>query len=626
MQDITRQHTKICQHEVLDAGQSHYCDWAQVEKLRSCVFDRPHELGLYEQRFLVAHQQTELVFTQIYTELRASMVDVEQLRLDGAIEKLGCCSALIEHAARCIATTTTIPKPEFSKFVQRLRPASGAESIEFRKVEIVSGMRADTPYVTERGVSFSYRAWLDRAPGQGEGQPRTRWLTPELDELLQQESIVCKIKRLRHEHPEHDKLGELLAAFREYEQAFNRFRMHQRGGHGRRGHYETALEMMTTGLGEVTRPGTGMTTGLRYLESVAKTASFYPELRNELLPTESGEVVLSGIQPSGALHIGNYFGAIAQHILMGRNTQDRCYFFIADLHALTTQRDAQAMRENVLDVAATYLAFGLDVERTPLFRQSDISEVTELAWLLSSVTGMGLLERAHSYKDKIGHGIKPSVGLFTYPVLMSADILLYQSSVVPVGKDQVQHIEMAQDMAGYFNEAFGGGTQILRRPEARLSPTPYVTGTDGRKMSKSYGNTIPLFLSGHELWSVVSGITTDSTPLGRPLPLERVGPNGEVEVEYVYSLLQLFCSSDELAEIRNWYRTGERHGRPFGWGHAKRLLADKIEERFVNARERRKHLLEHPDQVEAVLRRSAEKARVIARATLEACKYACGLL
>jgi tryptophanyl-tRNA synthetase len=339
----------------------------------------------------------------------------------------------------------------------------------------------------------------------------------------------------------------------------------------------------------------------------------------EVLPAR----VLSGIQPSGALHLGNYFGALRQHIALQDEFPGQSYYFIADYHALTTLRDAAALRANVFDVAVTYLACGLDPSKALLFRQSDIPEVTELTWLLSTVTGMGLLERAHSYKDKLAQGLKPVAGLCFYPVLMAADILIYKSSLVPVGKDQVQHIEMAQDMATHFNEAFG--QPVLRRPEWRLSSTPYVPGIDGRKMSKSYGNTLSLFMSGKPLRKAVGQVVTDSTPLGQPLSLTRVDADGESSKECVYALLELFCDEAELEQIRGFYATGQRDGQAFGWGHAKQLLAGKIETHFADARARREHYLAHPEEVEAVLRRSAELARAVARATLDECRRACGL-
>ena len=352
--------------------------------------------------------------------------------------------------------------------------------------------------------------------------------------------------------------------------------------------------------------------------------------------------VLSGIQPSGTLHLGNYFGAIQQHVALQDEFPGEAFYFIADYHALTTLHDAEALRKNVFDVAVTYLALGLDPEKALLFRQSDIPEVTELTWLLSTVTGMGLLERAHSYKEKVGKGLKPLAGLFFYPVLMAADILIYGSSLVPVGKDQVQHIEMTRDMATYFNETFAKDAPILRLPDHRLSKAPYVPGTDGHKMSKSYGNTVPLFMAGKPLKKLVlKEIATDSRELGSPLAFTRmitetlhvkVGEDQYEEVkqekevtEPTLALLELFCDETELEQIREWYRTGQRDGSPFGWGHAKTLLAEKIDAHFAPARARREHYLAHPEEVEAILQRSAERARKIARETVDACRRACGL-
>ncbi len=326
--------------------------------------------------------------------------------------------------------------------------------------------------------------------------------------------------------------------------------------------------------------------------------------------------VLSGIQPSGVKHLGNYFGAIKQHIELQDRYPGECFYFIADFHALTSLRNADEMRASVRELAVTYLALGLDPDKALLFRQSDVPEVTELAWLLATVTGMGLLERATSYKDKIDRGIKPSVGLFTYPVLMAADILIYDATLVPVGKDQIQHVEMTQDMATHFNETYGTGEELLHRPEFRLSEAPYVSGTDGKKMSTSYGNTIPLFESGKKLKKLVGGIVTDSTPLGEPLDPERCN---------VFALLKLFAAPDELERIAGWYRSGERDGEPFGYGHAKLLLGDHIERHFAAGRARRAELLAAPEKVEMTLLASAERARTAARATLDRCKRACGL-
>ncbi len=327
--------------------------------------------------------------------------------------------------------------------------------------------------------------------------------------------------------------------------------------------------------------------------------------------------VLSGIQPSGVKHLGNYFGAMQQHISLQDEFPGECFYFIADYHALTTLRDADAMRANVLELARAYLAVGLDPKKALLFRQSDVPEVTELAWLLSTVTGMGLLERAHGYKDKVAKGIKPNVGLFTYPILMAADILSYQSTLVPVGKDQIQHVEMTQDMATHFNQAFCKNEPVLCRPEFRLSKTPHVSGTDGQKMSTSYGNTIPIFATGKKLRKMLGRIVTDSTPLGEPLDPESCN---------VLKLLALFAEPNELDRIDDYYRKGAREGEPFGYGHAKQLLGAQIETHFAAARDKHAELCANPALVEEALQQSAERARAVARQTLDRCKRACGLL
>src|SRR5215469_11683921 len=245
------------------------------------------------------------------------------------------------------------------------------------------------------------------------------------------------------------------------------------------------------------------------------------------IPSPTPRRILSGVQPSGKLHLGNYFGAIRQHIALQDEAQ--CFYFIADYHALTTLDEAArrrlnndkikpkdraaTLREHVRDVALDYLALGLDPDKAALFRQSDVPEVTELAWILSSVTNMGLLERAVSYRDKVERGIEASVGLFYYPVLMAADILIYRSQVVPVGQDQVQHIEMTRDMAGRFNRTY---SEVFPIPTYRLDVGAKVPGIDGEKMSKSYGNTIDIFAEGKPLQRVVMSIKTDSTPLDAP--------------------------------------------------------------------------------------------------------------
>ena len=231
--------------------------------------------------------------------------------------------------------------------------------------------------------------------------------------------------------------------------------------------------------------------------------------------------VLSGIQPSGTLHLGNFFGAIQQHIDLQESAggPDRAFYFIANFHSLTSLHDADRLRALTRDVAVDYLTLGLDPAKATFFRQSDVPEVCELAWLLASCVGKGLLERAHSYKDKVAKGLEASMGLFSYPVLMAADILIYKSTVVPVGKDQQQHVEMAQDMAQSFNAAYG--REVLSRPEWRFSSVPVVPGIDGAKMSKSYDNTIPIFLpdgmTDKQAWKAYfASIKTDSRGVDDP--------------------------------------------------------------------------------------------------------------
>jgi len=314
--------------------------------------------------------------------------------------------------------------------------------------------------------------------------------------------------------------------------------------------------------------------------------------------------ILSGVQPSGKLHLGNYFGAIRQHIAL--QDEGECFFFIADYHALTTIQDPPQLAENVRGVALDYLALGLDPARTAFFRQSEVPEVTELAWILSTVTGMGLIERAHSYKDKLARGIAPTAGLFNYPVLMAADILIYRSNLVPVGQDQVQHIEMTRDMAGYFNQTY---SPVFPLPAARLDRAPTVPGTDGKKMSKSYGNTIEIFAEGKELKDSVMRIVTDSTPVEAPK-----------EPENVFALYSLFATDAERESLAARYRAGG-----MGYGDAKKLLVEKIDSHFAQARARRKELEKNPDAVEAALRRGAEKAGAEAKETMRLVREATGL-
>ena len=330
---------------------------------------------------------------------------------------------------------------------------------------------------------------------------------------------------------------------------------------------------------------------------------------------------LSGVQPTGRPHLGNWFGAIAQHIetsAAARPGSTDALFFIADLHALTTVTDAAEMRRNVAEIAATYLALGLDVERAAFFRQSDIPEVTELTWLLATCTGMGLLERAHSYKDKVSRGLVPSAGLFTYPLLMAADIVVYDADVVPVGKDQVQHVEMARDMVGHFNARWATPERpVLKRPEWRLSPAPRVPGTDGGKMSKSYDNTIWIFEEGRALAKAIGAIVTDARP-----PEEPKDPDGVP----AYLILEPFL---DAGEARRWRERLERGG-PDGPGYAeiKREIVARMDERFGEARERYHALMPgggRRGEVEEVLAEGARRARPLARSVLARCYRAVGL-
>jgi tryptophanyl-tRNA synthetase len=327
-------------------------------------------------------------------------------------------------------------------------------------------------------------------------------------------------------------------------------------------------------------------------------------------------VVLSGIQASGRLHFGNYFGAIRQHIALQADAGEHLYF-IADFHSLTSSRKADELRENVREVALTYLALGLDPARATLFRQSDVPEVCELAWLLACVAPMGLLERATSYKDKLAKGQEANVGLFTYPVLMAADILAYGSTDVPVGKDQQQHVEMTRDMAQSFNHRYGGGEPCLVVPSARVPSDERIAkvpGVDGEKMSKTYGNAIWIFEEGKALKNAINGIQTDSRP-----PEEPKDPDGVLLVRF----LELFLAPAELAQWKERIRAGGA-GAP-GYGHMKVRLIEAIDATFGPARARRKELLDTPGEIDAILTAGARKVRARARATVDRCYRACGL-
>ena len=317
--------------------------------------------------------------------------------------------------------------------------------------------------------------------------------------------------------------------------------------------------------------------------------------------------VLSGIQPSGRLHIGNYFGAIRQHLQL--QAEHECFYFIADYHALTSNPSPKAVQEYTLSVATDYMALGLDTEKTVFWRQSDMPEVTELTWLLSCITPMGLLQRCVSYKDKVAQGLSPNHGLFAYPVLQAADILIVQSDLVPVGADQKQHIEVTRDIAMRFNTAYGETFKIPR--DYIVESVAVVPGTDGRKMSKSYGNIIEIFEPEKSVKNKVMKIVTDSTPVEAPKNPEK---------DNVFALLRLFASPEELAEWDRRYRSGG-----MGYGEAKKRLAELMIEYFKPYRQKRSELEKDPDAVNAMLKRGAERARAVATPTLVAARKAVGL-
>lgn len=318
--------------------------------------------------------------------------------------------------------------------------------------------------------------------------------------------------------------------------------------------------------------------------------------------------ILSGIQPTGRFHWGNYFGAIRQYIELQDNEQ--AFYFIADYHALTTVRNPDELRANVQHAALDLLALGLDPDKAALFRQSDVPEIPELTWLLMSITQMHLLEKCVSYKDKKDRGIAADAGLFTYPVLMAADILLYDSDVVPVGVDQVQHIEVTRDIAQRFNHTFK--TEALKLPNYRvLDATAKVVGLDGEKMSKSYDNTIELFDTPKRLKKRINSIKTDSTPVEDPKDPEACS---------VFTLYKLFSTEEQQQELAEKYRAGG-----MGYGEAKKTLHEAAMDYFADARARREQLEQDPDTVEDILQAGASRAREVGRVVLDRCRAACGL-
>jgi tryptophanyl-tRNA synthetase len=321
---------------------------------------------------------------------------------------------------------------------------------------------------------------------------------------------------------------------------------------------------------------------------------------------------LSGIQPTGRFHWGNYFGAIRQYIDLqpgAHQAADEAYYFIADLHALTTVRDPERLRGFVRDAAIDLVSLGLDPERAVLFVQSDVPEVTELTWLLMTVAPMGLLERCHAFKDKKTRGLPADAGLFTYPVLMAADILAYDATVVPVGEDQVQHIEVCRDLAGTFNHLYG---EVFVLPKPRLvEGGGKVPGTDGQKMSKSYENTIDVFEEPGSLKKKVMRITTDSRPMEEPK---------EPEGDHLYELFALFAPETDRQAMADLYRRGG-----FGYGEVKKKLLEAAGDFFADARARRAELAADPERVDAILSGGATRARAKASDVLARARRACGL-
>ena len=318
--------------------------------------------------------------------------------------------------------------------------------------------------------------------------------------------------------------------------------------------------------------------------------------------------ILSGIQPSGALHLGNYFGMMKPAIEL--QEQGEAFYFIANYHSMTSLFDAAQRRRNTLDVALDFLACGLDPARTLLFRQSDVPAVTELAWLLTTLTPMGLLERCHSYKEKLARGISPNHGIFAYPVLMAADILIYDSNVVPVGRDQKQHVEVTRDIAIKFNEAYG---QTFVVPEPRIrEETAVVPGCDGQKMSKSYGNAIEIFGGEKEQRKKIMSLVMDSRSPQEPKP--------DADKNLAIQLLKLVAPPAVSADFEARLRGGG-----LGYGDLKKALFEHYWNYFASARSRRAELAANPDFVEKVLRDSADKARAVAAKVLHRARLACGL-
>jgi tryptophanyl-tRNA synthetase len=319
--------------------------------------------------------------------------------------------------------------------------------------------------------------------------------------------------------------------------------------------------------------------------------------------------VLSGVQPSGNLHIGNYFGAIRQFLRL--QEEHECYYFLADLHALTTVQDSERFRGLIRDLAMGFLALGLDPARSVIYRQSDIPEVTELSWYLSTVTSMGLLQRCHSFKDKVAQGVVPNHGLFAYPVLMAADILIVKSDLVPVGKDQKQHLEVTRDVAASFHSVYRSEVFVLPKPII-LDDVAVVPGIDGRKMSKSYENTIDIFGPEKPIRKNIMSIVTDSTPVEDPKPTED---------NALYHLLKIFAPGE--AE-RSWVENAFSEGG-VGYGDMKKRLFDYYLATFGDARARYEELKADPAEVDRILAAGAGKARETAAPLMDEVRHAVGM-
>jgi len=319
---------------------------------------------------------------------------------------------------------------------------------------------------------------------------------------------------------------------------------------------------------------------------------------------------LSGIKPTGTLHLGNYFGAARQFEIMQQKNYDG-FYFVADYHTLNTLPDPKKLEENTWDILLDYLAFGLDPEKSTIFLQSQVPEVAELAFILGNYTPMGLMQRAHSYKEKMEKNEVINVGLFYYPLLMAADILLYKSDVVPVGKDQKQHVEIARDIAGAFNFHYQRDLFVIPEPFI-VDNVAVVPGTDGQKMSKSYGNTIQMFAPDAELKKQIMGIVTDSTPLEEPK---------DPELCNVYKIFRLIAPEEQVEEMAARLRAGG-----YGYGHAKKALLAAVHEFFDPMRRKREELAKDPDYVRGVLKSGSEKAREVAIGTIKEVKKCVGLV